>query len=686
MEGNSMIKRIMPVSLYSASFVLLIGLFASSATICLAEEAQLYLARMNVCSLIEAGNYADASSATNNMIADFSGNQGLPEAQYWIAERYERYDKFGEADRLYQQVIQNYFDSLWAGKSKLGISRVKIKSLVVSQNFDQAQKEIDKLAVDFASNSDLPEAIFWITERFQRSGRLEEAKLNFLRIIRNYPDSPWADKAKLWLSKITIQSLVSTQQFSQPEDAIGKFVADFAENPDLPEALFWISEGFQRIDRFEEAKQNFQRIIDNYPASPWAGNAKFWVSRVTVFSLIISQDYEGAKSALDKFMADYAGDTDYPETLYWIAERYERLGRFDEANLIYTQLSQKFPINPWTDKAKLGISRANVMALIVSEKYDPAKDALNKLIADFSSNPRLPGTLYWIAERYQRQSKFDEANRIYKQIAENYSGNPYTDKAQLDIRGTDILILLATGDANGAGPLLDKFIADFKQHFYAGDCLNQVAERCYYTAEQNQPGQANYYYAEAESIWQRIINNFMGNLDKAYYRAAVCRRQQGNMRGAIEYFQVIVNTYTNSEYINKAQMGIGLCYESLKDSNAIPAGELDNSLEKSYKDILSSSPDNSQIADILLKLGWLTFRQGRVEEAISYFENAFIILPECCKPNDALYAVGRYYQKTGQNEKAVKVYETLLKSLPESDPQMEKVKQNLFQIAETTNQ
>jgi TolA-binding protein len=294
----------MPVSLYPVSFVLLIGLFASSVTTCLAEEEPLYQARVNVCSLIDTGKYTEAASTTDKLVADFPDNQGLPEAQYWIAERYERYDKFDEANRLYQQVIQNYPDSLWADKSKLAISRTKAKSLIVSQNYDQAQKEIDKLAVDFAGNSDLPEAIFWITERFQRSGRLEDAKLNFQRIIRDYPDSPWAGKAKLWLSKVTILSLIATQQFSQAEDAIGKFVADFAGNPDLPEALFWISEGFQRIDRFEEAKQNFKRIIDNYPASPWATKAKFWLSRVTVISLIVLQDYDGAKSALDKFMAD----------------------------------------------------------------------------------------------------------------------------------------------------------------------------------------------------------------------------------------------------------------------------------------------------------------------------------------------------------------------------------------------
>ncbi|MGD0551035.1 MAG: tetratricopeptide repeat protein [Sedimentisphaerales bacterium] len=608
-----MIKRIMPVLLHPAFSVLLIGLFASCATICLAEEEALYQARVNVCSLIDTGKYTEAGSAADKLVADFSGNRGLPEAQYWIAERYERYDKFDEANHFYQQVIQNYSDSLWADKSKLGISRAKAKSLIVSQNYDQAQKEIDKLAVDFADNNDLPEAIFWITERFQRSGRLEDAKLNFLRIIDTYPSSPWAGKAKLWLSKITVLSLISAQQFSQAEDAIGKFVADFTENPDLPEALFWISEGFQRIDKFEEAKQNFQRVVDNYPASPWAGKAKFWLSRVTVFSLIVSQDYGGAKSALDKFMADYAGDTDYPETLYWIAERYERLGRFDEANSVYTQLSQKFPSNPWTDKAKLGVSRANVMALIVSEKYDQAKDALNKLITDFSSNPRLPGTLYWIAERYQRQNRFEEANRLYKQISANYPSNPYAQKAQFDIRVTSIHILLDANEVNKAEALTDKCIADFKDDSRLHEAIYRIGEKHYDLAfrleNQGIDEQSKEYYKRALSVWDKIITKMPSSdiyTPQAYYAVADCYYRLGDYNDAINYHKKVIADFPNFENRYMAMFMLADCYNKQASSGQIPNENAKELTINIYQELVNQYPD-CQVANIartqLFRLG-----------------------------------------------------------------------------------
>lgn len=593
-----MIKRTMPVSLYPTLLVLLIGLFASSATICLAEEAQLYLARMNVCSLIEAGNYADASSATNNMIADFSGNQGLPEALYWIAERYERYDKFDEASRFYQQVIQNYSNNEWVNKSSLGIARANIKSFIVAGKYDSAKTAVEGFIAEYKSNPDLPEALFWITERFQRLDRFEDAKIYYQRIIRDYPDSPWAGKAKFRNSMVTIMSLIATQQFSQAEDAIDKFAADFKDNPDLPEALFWIAERPQRLDRFEEAKQNFQRIIDNYPSSPWAGKAKFWLSRVTIISLIVSQDYDGAKSALDKFMADYAGDSDYPETLYWIAERYERLGRFDEANLIYTQLSRNFPVNPWTDKSKLGVSRANVMALIVSEKYDQAKDALNKLIADFSDNPRLPGALYWIAERYQRLGNFKEANRIFKQIAANYYSNPYAEKARFDIEVTDIHILLDINEINQAEVLTDKFITDFKNDTRLPEAVYQIGEnyfdRAYRFDKAGFDTPAKEYYWKALTVWGKVSTQMPFSeayTPQAYYAAANCYSGIGDYNTAINIHKKVIADYPNFELRYMAMFMLADCYRKKAATGQSAQQEANEQIIVIYRDILAQYPD-----------------------------------------------------------------------------------------------
>jgi TolA-binding protein len=590
LEGNSMDKKII--------HILLVGLFALITTICFAEEESLYKVRVNVCSLIDSGRYADAASATDKLVADFSGNTGLPESLYWIAERYERYDKFDETKRLYQQVVQNYSNNEWVNKSSLGIARANIKSLIVAGKYDSAKTAIEGFIAEYKSNPDLPEALFWITERFQRLDRLEDAKIYYQRIIRDFPDNAWAKSSALCLSRINIASLLVSQEIDLAGTAIDKFAADFKDDPDLPEALFWIAERLQRLDRFEEAKRNFQRVIDNYPSSSWAGKANFWLSRVTIISLIVSQDFDRAKSALDKFMADYAGDSDYPETLYWIAERYERLGRFDEANIIYTQLSQKFTSNIWTDKAKLGVSRANVMALIVSEKYDQAKDVLNKLVADFSGNPRLPATLYWITERYRRQNRFEEADRIYQQIVDNYPDNPYAERAQLDVKTTDIQILLMADDVNRATLLINKFIADFKDDSRLHEAIYQIGEKYFDSAFNYQKEgfdeQAKEYYRKALAIWEKIATQLPFSAvytPQAYYAVANCFSYLGDYNSAINYHKKVIADYPDFKNRYMAMFMLADCYDKQASSGEMPQDKAMEQMCNIYREILVRFPD-----------------------------------------------------------------------------------------------
>ncbi|MGA2071028.1 MAG: tetratricopeptide repeat protein [Sedimentisphaerales bacterium] len=593
----------------------------------------------DIISLIESGEYATAESATDKLLSDFSGNQGLPEALYWIAERYERYDKFDKANRLYQQVIQNYSDSLWADKSKLAISRAKAKSLIVSQNYDQAQKEIDKLAVDFAGNSDLPEAIFWITERFQRLDRFEDAKVYYQRIIRDFPGNPWAEKAKFWLERVNILSQIVSQNYDGAKVALDKVIADFAGNPDLPESLFWISERLQRLDRFEDAKQNFQRIIDNYPASPWAAKSKFWFARINVLSLIISQDYSGAKSALDKFAADFAGDSDYAESLYWIAERYKSSKRYNDANTVYHQIIQQYLDSQWARKAEFGISKTEVLSLIDSTKYNEAKSAADKLADGYAGNPDLPEALYWIAGEFKWSKRFEDANAVYQQITEKYPENPWAEKAKLGVVRTEIFSLINSQDYKGAEAAVDKMVVDFEGRPDLPETLYWIADRYRWS---------NNHFEEANDIYQHIIKNYPG-----------------------------------SSYANKAKLGIS----TMGVLSLIVAQDY-NKVQKALDKLIIDFNGNPLLPEAVFQIGNEYYDEGfnarndpneilqqqakdRLKQAADVFERIITELPESVPYTaDAYYLSGNCCHLRGNDNndynKAIDYYEKAIAKWPDS--------------------
>jgi TolA-binding protein len=590
--------------------VLLVVLFTSSITTCLAEEAVLYMARMNVCNLIESGNFSEAKSATDTLIADFSGNPGMPEALHWIAERYERFDKFEEANRIYQQIMQNYPDNPWAGKARMGISRVNIKSLIVSQDYEQAEESLDK------------------------------------------------------------------------------YISDFASNPDLPEAIFWITERFQRLDRFAEAKKNYQRLIQNYSDSPWAGKARFWLSRLIILTLIESQDFDGAKAEFDKFVVNFPANPEFPEALYWIAERFERFGRFDEANLIYKQIYQNYSGSPWAEKSRIGVSRADVMNLVVSEKYDLAKEALEKLVADFSGYQRLPGTLYWIAERYERQGKFEEANRLYRRIMANYPDNSYADKSRFDIRETDIRILLEANEINEAEVLTDKFIADFKQAPYLPQALWFIAEKYYGIASRNEEQgnneKAKEYYKKSVAVWEKITTQLPPSAtytpQTCYSIAYICFENTGEYEKALDYCERVIVNWPEYKYACDLQFLSGNYYERMVQAGLIPESEANPIIEDAYEALIEKYPNCDKAKQALVKLAEINFAKSQWAKAANYYELLLTKFPENLRPASILYSLGQSYDNIGDVNEAVRVYNEFLLKANTADPRIENVKQRLEQL------
>jgi TolA-binding protein len=196
-------------------------------------------------------------------------------------------------------------------------------------------------------------------------------------------------------AKTHIMSLIESGDYTKAKEAVDKLADDFPDEPQLAQTLHAFTEKYEYARRFEEAKHVYQKIIQKFPNSSYANRARLGVIREDVMFFIASQNYDGAKQTLDKMVANFAGHKDLPDTLYWIAERYEWEYRFEDANRIYQQVIQRYPDSSWAAKAKLGISRAQVMSLINSQNYDLAGEALNKLSTDFTGNQDLPQTLYW---------------------------------------------------------------------------------------------------------------------------------------------------------------------------------------------------------------------------------------------------------------------------------------------------
>ncbi len=598
-------------------------LLSISVPVCLADEdSEINKQKENIYLLIDAGKFAEAKAATENMIAEFPGLARLPDMLYWIGFKYQGIEKFEEAIQLYQQIIQNFPDSPWAKKARISNAMSETMSLVMSGKYAQAKEAAAQMFADFAGNPDLPEMLYWIAGRLQQFDRFDDAKQIYEQIIEDYPESPWATKAKMCSAMTEAIWLIVSGKFAQAQAVTDKMAADYAGKPDLPEMLYWITERFERVGRADDAQRNYQRLIDQFPNNPFAKRATLGIPRAEVRGYIEAKDFENARKALGKMTLDFANHPDLPETLYWLVQRYEDFGRIEDANRICQQITQNYANSVYAGKAQaiLGVQSAEGN---VKQDVIEARDAnAEKAAID----------LYRVARGYEDVNDFNSAPKAYEQVVKDYPATTKGRNAVLDIRRLEILNAFDSNDANLADILLAQYVEDFNQNPYAGDCLELLVDKCYWTAfelaRQNKWHKANSRFAFAENVLQLIIdkktagNSAIGTTHTfaaLYFYAAGCRQHQGKWEGAIKYFQKIVDNYPDYKNICNAQAAIGWCYEALARSENWPKEAALPLIEEAYKAVLDNYPNGNMVYYAAYRLGELSIEKGDKAGAITYY-------------------------------------------------------------------
>lgn len=188
-------------------------------------------------------------------------------------------------------------------------------------------------------------------------------------------------------------------------------------------------------------------------------------------------------------------------------------------------------------------------------------------------------------------------------------------------------------------------------------------------------------------------------LDSVYYFLAFYHGELGNSQKSFNYFRTIVSKYPKSRFVTEAYRQIGNHYyyrrnysravssykEALKiQSKGAPAllhklawsyyrtRNYDVAIQTMKKAIAQAAEDEEKFLNIkeeaLRDMAIFLTERGRAEEAIEYFEDVAGGKEYYAK---ALQALGREYDRKVQRQKAIRVYEAILKTEPERPQKLE---------------
>ncbi|MFH0925010.1 MAG: tetratricopeptide repeat protein [bacterium] len=204
------------------------------------------------------------------------------------------------------------------------------------------------------------------------------------------------------------------------------------------------------------------------------------------------------------------------------------------------------------------------------------------------------------AEKLEREGKYNEAEKLYRQIATRYHEDTFA--ADSIFRAGEINFLYLE---NYQQSLKDHLllIKEYPKSVYAPRAQWRIA--LIYDKTFNNPTSAIVEY-------QRLIDNyfFPELVEQAYYNLGNCFFKLNKFNQAITEFTILLNYNPNGKYADDAVFRIGDSY--------FMEGRLDDAI-RTYDKVLKNYPESELVLEAKFCIGKSLEEKGMLEEALKIF-------------------------------------------------------------------
>ena len=412
-----------------------------------------------------------------------------------------------------------------------------------------------------------------------------------------------------------------------------------AHAQDSEKELFLVAQKAFEDGFYDVAMRYIDQLLEQYPQTKKHVQAKLLLGQCYFF-----------KSQYLKAYDTFQGLLKYSEfkdaTLFWLGETYLKGSDYKQAEKQYRQLIDLYPDSIYTPQAVYSLG----WSYFQQNKFKKAKKSFLGLIRDFPAHQLTEDSSFKLAETEYNLHAYENAIQYFKDyvlifpksrrhaqayfyVAESYyyledflTAVTYYAKTA-EIAYDDKLILMAKVSLGWSYLKLEKFILA-QQYF-----------------------DESYQFAREKGILS----------DDVFLGQATFYAETGELAKAIDAYRHLIQKFPNSERIIEAYLGLANTYYQSKEySKAI----------KTYSLIIDRSSTGPFRRQILEKtyfgLAWAYLKAGDIDSAVKSFQTIKNKAESKTVKISALTQIGDAYQDAGQFEKAIEVYDDILKNYPDS--------------------
>jgi len=564
----------------------------------------------------QMGRWEDAIRIFREIIKTHPRSPHLERAYFLLAKSYDHMFKnnisehFVEVNRYYQDAISKFPNSVFVPDAMVSIGNCYFKV----KNYYEALAYYSLVCENFKAYAAAPEAMFKRGEILVITKKPQEAVKSFQQVEKLYPETPFADRAKIRRAKV----LFDMNNFKRSLRALDEIMtADpnkVYENPDI---LLYSGYNYYELGRLEKARDVFCKVL-NY-----------------------SPDIESNHLVLAR-----------------IADTYREQGMKSKASKLYNMVLRRYPdsegglismLRLSTDIQKVESKRLLFIMPIeeIAPYTRPAQETYKEIMKVHGDNPLSHLAGLRLAHQQQKDKDYEGSVNILRDILAKYpdttlkeqiksalrapveaifereqqAGNygkivGYYEEMKADLGDEDMPnLLLILGDAYRGLHLYDRAISTFEK-----------TKKSY--TDQGQP--ATLLFGLGESFYH--VKNFE---EAERLLKAFVQRYPEDRRAYQAYFLIGDIMLGQKEY-EKAMAAFNLAMQKDRDG--------------SYK------------IDILFAMGETYLKLGDNKQAASAFENALKISPKGRDDHSLQFRLAECYQRLQERDKTEEILDQIIAS------------------------
>ncbi|NJN41203.1 MAG: tetratricopeptide repeat protein [Flammeovirgaceae bacterium] len=235
--------------------------------------------------------------------------------------------------KAYPDALTNYRKAVQFKTSDEDYARLQASVIYgIERRYMEAISELDQIIRNFPQSRVIDEAMFQRGQMDFEQGNYEEAIRGYSRLIASVKSSPFLPYAHIRRAA----SYYNLKQYDKTADDYAFVIDHYPTHPIAKDIILPLQESLNLAGRSNEFDQYFTQFKTSNPDAKGVESIEFETAK----SLHFNQDYIKAIASLTNYLSNYPESGRNSEAMYYLAESYYRIKKFDEAKPIYYELSE----------------------------------------------------------------------------------------------------------------------------------------------------------------------------------------------------------------------------------------------------------------------------------------------------------------------------------------------------------